>query len=155
MLKKPLKTDPNEEAGASALTWYALATLNEQLRRSGTMRSLPGLYWMFVHWAISLMAFNATESCAWRLVFFQDPRIGRWSVKTVRDLPLMRSMKWRMANLMARSSRLYVLYFCCSGRLQNPSGRQAPSTHWSKEAPRQTCEASVDNARGAEGTGKF
>ena len=51
---------------------------------------------------------------------------------------------------------MYVEYLCCSGFRdfdQKARGTHLPSTHWSRLAPRQFLDASVDKARGAEGIG--
>ena len=68
----------------------------------------------------------------------------------------MSLIKCLIAYLIARSSRKYVEYRCCAGANvfdHMDNGLQAPSTHWSSVAPRQVLDASVERARGAEGTG--
>ena len=110
------------------------------------------------HWAISFKAFIATRSWDCRFGLFQEPMIGLWSVYINNLLPWISSMKCRTAYFIARSSLLKVEYRCCSGLNdfdQKPKGFQEPPTYWSKLAPKQNCDASVDNAKGAEGTGKF
>ena len=79
---------------------------------------------------------------------------GLWSVKTVKDLPSRKYLKWRMAEWTAKSSRSkaeYLLSLGLKALEKKARGFQEPSVNCSSTAPIPSPLASVVRAVGAEG----